>query len=920
MAGLIKRNQIDGLVEMKALLDEINASYPASKVTTTVVKTPESSEGAGDQVYYTGQELLAELKADLDSVVGGGDDGSSLPELQRLINKLNAELNGGSYITEKGGSTSTTLNGFKNKEINDVVRVEFNLASGTTTATPKDATKITDELDSSQKLHAYTLGGAPIVGEGGVDVDFDFDTKTFAATPYVLDVDATKAAGGVDSVTGEIIPAQAVYTAFTGDFKVFPVGTWTLETLPATALLDNNEMQLIAYDQALQKVIIQLATDKNLIDRITEAVGETAIEDAVKSATAVIDSRLDVLEGKGSDALAASVKLNQLEGTAETAAGADDAEAITASTKVYTKNKSDELLKAITDDIGKANAAANYDANQNIASGTVRSEVNALKERFVDKTKIVNSIKSSVTTKVEDESNPGQMIDKKQTDDQNTISETALVDKFAALDSKDAQLTNQLNTFIDTTAPATYVAQTQVTDTFTKITKDADTGTYTDTYTDPAHKEVVGKKLFNEQISEIRDSLSAGTGAAYLREGIVLAEAVEADATKGITAKNAETVSHIDNNIAAANIPVYSAEAVDNKLTNEAEERAFVDAAIDAKTYDWANIVADDGMAIQGSVSKTTFTVATGAEATADENEVFVAADTAETKSELTAVDSSKVVDKKITAAKAELSSKEAADKLELKNRIEHGDAVQARALAAEVARLTATNGDTLAEAGYGKEAIVATADGVVKQLQDTRVQVSQIETSAGIAADIVDENNMVVLASKDAEAAASLTTKVASKTYVDDSIAKSSAMSQVSLKSAINALDSRIDSIEGYTTATERHVVEDDGTSEYISLDHMPVDGSSIEVIVNGVTYFIEDGIYTIENKGTYSLIVWDAQAAGFALGDVVDEGERVVARYTWFNSSKVTAGVYTSDSAVSPSGYDNIGPSGYQPSPSVS
>lgn len=885
MAGLIKRNQVDGLVQMKTLLDEINASYPAAKVTTTVIKTPETSEGAGDQVYYTGQELLAELKSNLDGVIGGGDDGASLPELQRLINKLNAELNGGSYVTEKGGSTSTTLTGFKNKEINDVVRVEFNLASGTT-ATPKDASKITSALQGGQTLKAYTLNGSPIVGAGGAEVSFDFDSKTFSAAPYVLDIDATKAAGGVDGTTGQVIPAQAVYTAFTGDFKVFPVGTWTLETLPATALLDNNEMQLIAYDQALQKVIIQLATDKNLIDRITEAVGATAIEDAVKDATATIDSRLDVLEGGGSDPLAASVKLNQLEGTAETSVGANDAETVTASTKVYTKNKSDELLKAITDDIGLANATANYDANQNIASGTVRSEINALKERYVDKTKLVASIKSSVTTQVEDENNPGQMIDKKQTDDQNTINETALVEKFAALDSKDAQLTNQLNTFIDTTAPATYVAQTQVTDTFTKITKDAGTGTYTDTYTDAAHKEVVGKKLFNEQISEIKDNLNAGTNASYQRAGIVPAQAVTADATKGITAKNAETAAHVDNDVAVADIPVYSAEAVDNKLGNEAEERAFVDAAIDAKTYDWGNIVADDGLAINGTVNKTTFTVATGAEATADVNETFVAAGTAETKSELTAVDSSQVVDKKIAAVKAELSSKEAADKLELKNRIEHGDAVQARALAAEVARLTATSGDTLAAANYGEAAIVADADGVVKQLQDTRVQVSQIQTSTGIAADIVDANSNVIQATKAAETAASLSTKVASKTYVDDAVAVAAANATVALTNANRAMDARVDAIEAVTAATERIVPVDKAGVETITVAHTPISTAELEVLVNGVSYFLDDGVFTISGD----TIAWDGTAAGFTLGQVLDAGEKVTVRYSWNDTSKVT------------------------------
>lgn len=242
MANLIKQHQVQGLVALQALVNQINASYPALKVTTSVVKTAESTPGAGDQVYYTGEELLEQLKANVDGILNGGDD-LNLPELARRIQQVNAELNGGTYTDTE--SQSQTVLGFKNKEIKDVVRVAFTWDG--TTATAADATLAADgHLDNGQtSLPAYSTNGQPIVGVTGTTVTFNYNTKTFSAAPYVLDIDATKASGGIDSTTGQVIAGAAVYTAFTGGFKVFPTGTWTLETLPTTALLDNNEMQMI---------------------------------------------------------------------------------------------------------------------------------------------------------------------------------------------------------------------------------------------------------------------------------------------------------------------------------------------------------------------------------------------------------------------------------------------------------------------------------------------------------------------------------------------------------------------------------------------------------------------------------------------------------------------------------------------------
>ena len=881
MAGLIKRNQIDGLVAMKAYLDSINpgqgGSYAAANVTTTVIKTPESAEGVGDQVYYTGDELLQALKSSIDGMLDGGD-GLSLPELSRLIDNVNKDLNGGT--AKDANNNDIVYPGFKNKSINDVVRIEFNLASGTT-ATEKiasgDSSKITAEITSGQTLRAYTIDGAPIVGAAGAAISFDLDTKTFSAAPYILDVDATKASGGIDSTTGAINPASAVYTAFTGDFKVFPVGTWTLETLPATALLDNNEMQLIAYDQALQKVIIQLATDKNLIDRITEAVGQTAIVDAVKDATKVIDTRIKNLEGTGADAGTAAVTRSQLTaGTSETVNG---------NTAVYTAAKAQELLDDITDDIGQSSDATSYDANGKVAGSTVRGEINSIKGKMMYKDALVTSVKSSVTAVTGTNPETGEDIVEQVTDDNNTINETALVTKFAAVDQQASATSTALNTFVNTTAPATYVAQTQVNDGYTKLTKTD--GAYTYTYTDADHKDVVGKKLFTEKISEIEDNLSQGTSDAYLHSAIVLATDVSADSSTGVTAKTADT-THVTGGVADADMPVYSKKAVDNLVEGEVEKLDKKIADLDDKTYDFSKIEGYDGTAKTASITATTFNATTGASSTATTTETMVAAGTAETVSENTVVLSKQEAQAELAAAKAELEAVHTADKTETLNRIAYGNTIAQRHLDIEVARLTAESGDTLAAADNGEEAVTATADGAITVLDKKTADWANIEVSAGYSA-ITDGNNNTIAAAVNAEAAASASTKFTSKQYVDDKVTSSVATLQATVADNNRAMDARVDAIEAVISEVERitPVATGDPAVETVTLSHTPKATSNLEVLVNGVAYYLADGVFTI--SGT--VITWNAVGAGFALGDVLGAGDVVVVKYQWTDSSKLTA-----------------------------
>lgn len=594
MSVLIKRNQVDGLVAMKALLDQINESYPANKVTTNIAKVVEQGENPAN---YNSLELLAELKTNVDNMLGDGAEGLSIPELKRQIDQLNAELNGGTYEQGAVGGEEATLPGFKNKVIKDVVRIEFTWNGSV--ATPVDATKITSQLTANQRLAAYTVNGEPIVSAQGEAITFNFDTKAFSASPHVLDVDASKASGAVNPTTGGIEDSAAVYTAFTGTFKVFPVGTWTLETLPAEALLDNSEIQLIAYGQALQKVILQLATDKNLINRIVEAVGETAVVDAVQDATKTIDTRLDRLEGTvDSDLSKVAVKVSQITGKP---AGKTAAETVTKTTVIPSKAYVDEVDNAIKADIGTSSDVAAYNQDGTVKSGTVRAEINSIKERLIYNNQLIQSVK------------PASIVNSAQvTSDNNTISETAIVNKFTSVDSAAATLKQSFETFRDTTAPATYIINSKVTDTFTKIT--AVNNTYTDSYTNASLPEVVGKKVFNEQISEIKDSVTNLNNKSYQFSAIILAPAVTANATTGITAKAAETGP------VSKTTPVLSAQHTRNLITNEQERAIKAETNLDDKTVDWVNIQTSAGIDTAIVDNGTTLQAKVNAEATHSAN------------------------------------------------------------------------------------------------------------------------------------------------------------------------------------------------------------------------------------------------------------------------------------------------------------
>lgn len=242
--------QIKGGLQLKADVEALQKSYDAAKVLTTIAKTVAAGE---DPANYNVNELLAELKSQIDSISGGSE--LSLESLQLAIN------------------------GLKDKKIKDMVRMEFPVTSGVATL-PSDFDTLVPSCDKTKALPVYSADNEVIFDENGNQLTINVETGALSGTPSVIDADASAA----DKDGKTIYKAKGDFTA-----KIFPVGEWKLSDLPTDALLDNSEMQLVAYKTALDKLVIELTRDKTLIETVKEKVGEKAVQDQLDEALKAIN-------------------------------------------------------------------------------------------------------------------------------------------------------------------------------------------------------------------------------------------------------------------------------------------------------------------------------------------------------------------------------------------------------------------------------------------------------------------------------------------------------------------------------------------------------------------------------------------------------------------------------------------------------
>ena len=263
--SLTNLSQIKGGNQLQQDVANLLASYDAAKVITSIAKAT-GAQGE-DNGVYNADELFKELQAGIDKL---STDGSVL---------------------------SDAINGLKAKSIKDIVKVAptatYDADSASYTITFPDGfdTANIPKMDTTEKLPVYLEDNTAVFDENGKQLTFSFFDNAFSGTPSVLDVDSSKA-----SKKDKELIYKAKNETFT--FKVFPVGNFTLDTLPEDYLLDNEELKLAAYDTVINQIIVELAKDADLMELIQEAVSDEAIQNKITEITSKLEKRVQTLEEK----------------------------------------------------------------------------------------------------------------------------------------------------------------------------------------------------------------------------------------------------------------------------------------------------------------------------------------------------------------------------------------------------------------------------------------------------------------------------------------------------------------------------------------------------------------------------------------------------------------------------------------------
>lgn len=248
-------SQIQGGVELRADVDTLKTSYDAAKVITTTSK----GEDGGT---YNADELLTKIQTDITSL-----DSKTQQAIKDAVDAV------------------------KNKVVKDVVRiqVEATYSAGDGEGSynvqlPEDFDTKVPSANKETPVPVYELDNTAVIDETGNQITINLTDSTLSG--YPCEVDEAASAGGT-----------TVYKKRTESFdiKFFPVGTFTLDTLSEDYMLDNQELQLLSYDQAINKIITDLAQDQSLIDKISKLVGEEAVAEQIAEKTAELQSQIDTL-------------------------------------------------------------------------------------------------------------------------------------------------------------------------------------------------------------------------------------------------------------------------------------------------------------------------------------------------------------------------------------------------------------------------------------------------------------------------------------------------------------------------------------------------------------------------------------------------------------------------------------------------
>ena len=263
--------QITGGQQLRNDVNALQKSYDAAKVITSIQKA--AAEGETPAVMYNVDELLNQIKSTLDGVAGDGSD--SIASLKESIKAI-AE-----------------------KKVKDTVRMQYTAAYDAATETYSvDASGIDDTvpgIDKTVTLPVYTVDNKAVYDTEGNQLKFSFEVNAFTGVPAKLDLATSKTnSKDATSVEGNTLNFEPMANSF--QFKVFPVGEFELGSIPEAALLDNEEVDLLAYDKIINKIIVELAKDDEIVAAIIEKVGENTVAEQVTAITDALAARITALE------------------------------------------------------------------------------------------------------------------------------------------------------------------------------------------------------------------------------------------------------------------------------------------------------------------------------------------------------------------------------------------------------------------------------------------------------------------------------------------------------------------------------------------------------------------------------------------------------------------------------------------------
>ena len=208
MANLINLSQIKGGKALQQAIETIQKSYPADKVTTTINKKASADT-------YTAQELLAELKSDMDKLNGDGGEGSINDRIQNAVKTITdkpvqdyVRL----WIAGYNSKSDITLIKLTNQQSDELISTSTISNLDNNLENIKVSNDELKKITLNKEYPVYTCNNQPVLNsfKQNITISFSKDAATNKITYELSDVPCSfKEKKTVDTVTGESVTIES---------------------------------------------------------------------------------------------------------------------------------------------------------------------------------------------------------------------------------------------------------------------------------------------------------------------------------------------------------------------------------------------------------------------------------------------------------------------------------------------------------------------------------------------------------------------------------------------------------------------------------------------------------------------------------------------------------------------------------------